>query len=90
MISVSTQSSGKPVAVWLLICCVLIFAMVVLGGVTRLTRSGLSIVEWDPIMGAVPPLTQTRWEQTFDKYKQTPKYTKVNSSMSLEIGRAHV
>ena len=84
MISVSTPSSDKPVAVWLLICCVLIFAMVVLGGVTRLTRSGLSIVEWDPIMGAVPPLTQTRWQETFDKYKQTPEYTQVNSGMSLE------
>ena len=79
-----TPSSAKPVALWLLVCCALIFAMVVLGGVTRLTRSGLSIVEWDPIMGAVPPLTQTRWEQTFDKYKQTPEYTKVNSGMSLE------
>ncbi len=84
MISVSTPSSDKPVALWLFVCCALIFAMVVLGGVTRLTRSGLSIVEWDPIMGAVPPLTQARWEQTFDKYKQTPEYTKVNSGMSLE------
>ncbi len=84
MISVSTPSSDKPVALWLFVCCALIFAMVVLGGVTRLTRSGLSIVEWDPIMGAVPPLTQARWEQTFDKYKQTPEYTKVNSGMSIE------
>jgi heme a synthase len=82
--SLSTSSSDKPVALWLLVCCALIFAMVVLGGVTRLTRSGLSIVEWDPIMGAVPPLTQARWEQTFDKYKQTPEYTKVNAGMSLE------
>jgi cytochrome c oxidase assembly protein subunit 15 len=79
-----TLSSAKPVALWLLVCCALIFAMVVLGGVTRLTRSGLSIVEWDPIMGAVPPLTQTRWEETFEKYKQTPEYTKVNSGMSIE------
>jgi len=84
MISLSTPSSDKPVALWLLICCALIFAMVVLGGVTRLTRSGLSIVEWDPIMGAVPPLTQTRWEETFNKYQQTPEYQKVNSGMSLE------
>jgi cytochrome c oxidase assembly protein subunit 15 len=84
MISLSATSSDKPVALWLLVCCVLIFAMVVLGGVTRLTRSGLSIVEWDPIMGAIPPLTQTRWEETFDKYKQTPEYIKVNQGMSLE------
>ncbi len=84
MTPVYTPSSDKPVAIWLLICCVLIFAMVVLGGVTRLTRSGLSIVEWDPIMGAVPPLTQHQWEETFDKYKQTPEYQKVNYGMSLE------
>jgi len=75
--------SDKHIAAWLLTCCALIFAMVVLGGVTRLTRSGLSIVEWDPIMGAIPPLTQTQWEQTFDKYKQTPEYVKVNQGMSL-------
>jgi cytochrome c oxidase assembly protein subunit 15 len=75
--------SDKHMAVWLLTCCALIFAMVVLGGVTRLTRSGLSIVEWDPIMGAIPPITQTQWEQTFDKYKQTPEYVKVNRGMSL-------
>lgn len=75
--------SDKHIAVWLLACCALIFAMVVLGGVTRLTRSGLSIVEWDPIMGAIPPITQTQWEQTFDKYKQTPEYVKVNQGMSL-------
>ncbi len=84
MITAATPPHDKPVAVWLLACCVLIFAMVVLGGVTRLTRSGLSIVEWDPIMGAIPPLSQIQWEQTFDKYKQTPEYQKVNTGMSLD------
>lgn len=84
MTSNTILSSDKPVAIWLLTCCALIFAMLVLGGVTRLTRSGLSIVEWDPIMGAIPPLTQHQWEQTFDKYRQTPEYQKVNSGMSLE------
>lgn len=73
----------NAVAVWLLICCALIFIMVVLGGVTRLTRSGLSIVEWDPILGAIPPFTQSQWENAFDKYKQTPEYQKVNFGMSL-------
>jgi cytochrome c oxidase assembly protein subunit 15 len=73
----------KTVAVWLLICCALIFLMVVLGGVTRLTRSGLSIVEWDPILGAIPPITQTQWDSAFDKYKQTPEYQKVNFGMTL-------
>lgn len=83
MITPATPPHDKQVAAWLLACCVLIFAMVVLGGVTRLTRSGLSIVEWDPIMGAIPPLSQTEWEQTFDKYQQTPEYQKVNAGMSL-------
>jgi len=72
-----------PVAAWLLVCCALVFAMIVLGGVTRLTRSGLSIVEWQPIMGAIPPLTEQQWETEFEKYKQTPEYLKVNYGMSL-------
>lgn len=84
MTAASKTNSDKQIATWLLTCCALIFVMVVLGGVTRLTRSGLSIVEWDPIMGAIPPLTQTQWEQTFDKYKQTPEYQKINYGMSLE------
>lgn len=71
------------IAIWLLICCALIFAMVVLGGVTRLTRSGLSIVEWQPIMGALPPLSDAQWEETFAKYRRTPEYLKVNFGMSL-------
>lgn len=74
---------NRRIALWLLACCALVFIMVVLGGVTRLTRSGLSIVEWDPIMGAIPPLTQTQWDATFDQYKQTPEYRKVNTGMSL-------
>jgi len=83
MMAAPLTSRDKPIAVWLLACCALIFAMVVLGGVTRLTHSGLSIVEWDPIVGAVPPLTQAQWEETFDLYKQTPEYRKVNAGMSL-------
>ncbi len=83
MMAASSTPRDKPIAVWLLACCALIFAMVVLGGVTRLTHSGLSIVEWDPIVGAIPPLTQSQWEQTFDLYKQTPEYRDVNAGMSL-------
>lgn len=78
-------SHNKPIALWLLACGVLIFAMVVLGGVTRLTRSGLSIVEWDPIVGAIPPLSQAQWEDAFGKYKLTPEYRKVNYGMSLHV-----
>lgn len=74
----------KPIAVWLLVCCALVFAMVVVGGVTRLTHSGLSIVEWQPIIGTIPPLSQNDWEVLFEKYHQTPQYKKVNLGMSLD------
>src|SRR5436190_20493687 len=57
--------------------------MVVLGGVTRLTRSGLSIVEWKPVVGAIPPLSQSDWNTEFEKYQQTPEYKNVNTGMSL-------
>ncbi|MFN7087740.1 MAG: COX15/CtaA family protein [Burkholderiales bacterium] len=76
--------SCKPVAAWLLTCCALVFAMVVLGGVTRLTRSGLSIVEWQPLVGAIPPLTHQDWLDMFQKYQQTPEYLKANFGMTLE------
>ncbi len=72
-----------PIAVWLLVCAAMIFSTVVLGGVTRLTGSGLSMVEWDPIFGAVPPLTQDAWQQTFDEYKESPEYRQVNYRMDL-------
>jgi len=72
----------KPVAIWLLVCCVLVFAMVVVGGVTRLTDSGLSIVEWKPILGTIPPLSESDWEEIFEKYHKTPQYKKVNQGMS--------
>ena len=76
--------SERAVAFWLLTCCALLFAMVVVGGVTRLTHSGLSIVEWQPIVGALPPLDDAAWQETFGKYKQTPEYRLVNPGMSLE------
>lgn len=77
------STSARAIAGWLLVCCALIFAMVVLGGVTRLTRSGLSMVEWDPIMGVIPPLTEQQWEETFRNYQQFPEYQKINRGMSM-------
>ncbi|TAK15239.1 MAG: heme A synthase [Acidobacteria bacterium] len=62
----------------------MVFAMVVVGGATRLTHSGLSIVEWQPIVGTLPPLSDADWQTTFDKYKQTPEYRLVNQGMSLD------
>lgn len=73
----------RVVAYWLLICCALVFAMVVLGGVTRLTGSGLSMVTWEPIVGAVPPLTDAQWQASFERYQQTPEYQKKNLGMRL-------
>jgi heme a synthase len=76
--------NGRAVAWWLLACAGLVFAMVVVGGVTRLTHSGLSIVEWQPIVGTVPPLDAAQWLETFEKYKKTPEYLQVNRGMTLE------
>ncbi|HEY9446146.1 MAG TPA: COX15/CtaA family protein, partial [Burkholderiales bacterium] len=76
-------SQQRTVAAWLLACCALVFAMVVVGGITRLTHSGLSIVEWQPIVGIVPPLDAAQWEDAFAKYRLTPEYRHVNSGMTL-------
>src|SRR3989338_8936842 len=59
-------------AAWLLLCAAVVFAIVVVGGVTRLTRSGLSIVEWQPLVGALPPLSEADWQALFAKYRETP------------------
>ena len=77
------QRNQRQIGLWLLICCALIFSMVILGGVTRLTGSGLSMVEWDPIMGIVPPLTEAEWEDVFTKYQQSPEYLQINRGMDL-------
>jgi cytochrome c oxidase assembly protein subunit 15 len=75
---------ARAVAAWLLVCCALVFAMVVVGGVTRLTHSGLSITEWQPIVGTLPPLNDVQWQQAFAKYQQTPEYRLVNHDMTIE------
>jgi cytochrome c oxidase assembly protein subunit 15 len=76
-------AGNRCVAAWLFGCCALVFAMVVVGGVTRLTHSGLSITEWQPIVGTLPPLSEAQWEETFAKYRQTPEYRQVNHDMTL-------
>ena len=78
------RARPRAVAAWLLACCALVFAMVVVGGVTRLTHSGLSIVEWQPIVGTLPPLDDAQWQQAFDLYRQTPEYKLVNAGMALD------
>ncbi|MGB5720399.1 MAG: COX15/CtaA family protein, partial [Woeseiaceae bacterium] len=77
------QKKNRVVANWLLVCCGLVFAMVVLGGVTRLTGSGLSMVEWRPIMGAIPPLSAEEWQEKFEIYQLTPEFRKVNAGFDV-------
>ena len=74
----------RAVAGWLLICAALVFAIVLVGGITRLTRSGLSIVEWQPLIGVLPPLSEAAWQELFAKYRETPEFRLVNHAMTLE------
>ncbi len=80
----SIAAGTAPVRAWLLTVAVLVFLMVSIGGATRLTGSGLSITEWQPIVGIVPPLSESDWHEAFAKYQQIPQYRHVNKGMSLE------
>jgi cytochrome c oxidase assembly protein subunit 15 len=74
----------RAVRVWLYAVAALVLAMVLVGGATRLTESGLSITEWQPVMGVVPPLTDTQWQDEFEKYQAIPQYRELNRGMSLD------
>jgi heme a synthase len=74
----------RLVAAWLFLCCGLIFLMVVVGGITRLTLSGLSITEWKPVVGIVPPLSAADWAAEFARYQQIPEYRAIHFAMSLD------
>jgi cytochrome c oxidase assembly protein subunit 15 len=78
-----TDSDRRAVAAWLLASAALVFVMVVVGGITRLTHSGLSIVEWQPLVGTLPPLSEAQWQELFLKYRQTPEFRLVNFDMDL-------
>ena len=82
----SAAASDRPgtIAAWLFVCCAMIFLMVVVGGITRLTLSGLSITEWQPVIGIVPPLSAADWATEFAKYKAVPEYRAVHFAMSLD------
>ena len=79
------MTRARPLAIsrWLWCVAGLIVAMVVVGGITRLTESGLSITEWKPITGAIPPLTDADWQRAFDAYKRIPEYRAFNTGMTL-------
>ncbi|MCK0208584.1 COX15/CtaA family protein [Starkeya koreensis] len=74
----------RPVRLWLYAVAALIVLMVVVGGATRLTESGLSITEWKPVTGMLPPLSESAWQTEFDKYRQIPQYQQINRGMSLD------
>ena len=77
------MKENKAVILWLLSGCLLILLMVIIGGVTRLTHSGLSMVNWNLFMGAIPPLNEFQWEETFELYKQSPEFKKINFNYTL-------
>ena len=79
-----THRHLRIVRVWLLAVAGLIFVMVLVGGATRVTASGLSIVEWQPVTGTLPPLSQSDWQREFEKYQAIPQYRLLNRGMSLE------
>jgi len=85
----TSRRNRRLVAAWLFIVAGMILVMVVLGGVTRLTGSGLSIMEWEPFRGVLPPLNHAQWEQLFALYKQIPQYALVNQGFGLD-GFKHI
>src|SRR5262245_28760810 len=78
------QTQNRAVMNWLFLFAAIVAMHTIFGGYVRLSRFGLSITEWNPIMGAVPPTTQQAWQEEFAKYQKSPEFIKVNSSMTLE------
>ena len=77
-------ASDRAIGLWLIACCAMIFLMVLIGGITRLTESGLSITEWKPIEGVLPPLSTAQWQDAFAEYKAIPQYQAIHADMTLE------
>src|SRR3954468_23122848 len=84
MTSFLRSDRSRAVAIWLLVVAALVLAMVVVGGSTRLTGSGLSITQWKPIPGALPPLGPTEWQAEFARYRAIPQFRFVNPNMTLD------
>jgi cytochrome c oxidase assembly protein subunit 15 len=79
----SRAAADRAIGIWLLACCAMIFLMVLIGGITRLTESGLSITEWKPIEGVLPPLSAAQWQDAFASYKAIPQYQAIHADMTL-------
>jgi cytochrome c oxidase assembly protein subunit 15 len=84
VVSASQAPNIRPVRLWLMAVAVLIALMVLVGGATRLTESGLSIVEWKPVTGVLPPLNAVQWTEAFEAYKSIPQYRQLNAGMPLD------
>jgi heme a synthase len=82
--SARRESSERAIGLWLLACCAMIFLMVVIGGITRLTESGLSITQWQPVEGVLPPLSEAQWQDAFARYQAIPQYAAIHADMSLD------
>ena len=80
----TVEGSARAIALWLIACAGMVFAMTVIGAITRLTESGLSMVEWRPLIGTLPPLSEAEWQRVFDLYRETPEYRLRNAGMGLE------
>ena len=84
MDNLDASANCAPIRLWLYAVAALVLAMVLVGGATRLTESGLSITEWKPVMGVVPPLSEAQWQAEFEKYQAIPQYRELNAGMSLD------
>src|SRR3954447_24588727 len=84
-ISATSRPSPRALSNLLFLVASLVFAMVVVGGITRLTESGLSITQWKPLSGAIPPLSQADWQHAFDLYRRTPQYREVAGPAGMTL-----
>lgn len=84
MENLAYKTRNHHVAIWLFVCCFFIFLMVGIGGLTRLTESGLSITQWKPVRGIIPPFSESAWQEEFSQYQLSPEYLKKNIGMSLD------
>lgn len=80
----AVDADSRAIGRWLMFCCAVLLALVMLGGATRLTESGLSIVEWKPVTGVLPPIGEAEWQAELQRYRDSPQYQKVNRGMSLD------
>jgi cytochrome c oxidase assembly protein subunit 15 len=84
MLNQIPEKGKKPILIWLLIGMIMIVLMIAIGGITRLTHSGLSMVDWKPLMGAIPPISAVEWQSSFELYQQYPEYQENNFDMTIE------